>query len=324
MNMDNLDLDTLRTLSVASDLGGYGQAAQRLGRTPSAISLQMKRLQEDVGASLFRKNGRGVALTEAGEIVLRFGRRMLAINDELLDTVRGASLAGNVRLGCSQDFAETVLPEVLSQFMKLYPLVQMEVRIEGNAALVEAIQKNQLDIALAVGQADQPTAEILGTLDLVWIAGREFSSRFDQPLPLVLLGPQCAFRKEAIQKLDDAKKPWRIAAVSPSLAGLWASAIGGLGITVRSSLGLPARLIWDKAMFDLPKLPSFPVTLHTQSGEMSDGVERLRAIIRDAVADALQTLNDQSSIRGHRRRLASAKRQRPADGTTSIGLGWVG
>lgn len=310
MNMANLDLDTLRTLSVAFDLGGYGQAAQRLGRTPSAISLQMKRLQEDVGANLFRKSGRGVALTEAGEIVLRFGRRMLAINDELLDTIRGASLAGHVRLGCSQDFAETVLPEVLSQFMKLYPLVQMEVRIEGNAALVEAVQKNQLDIALAVGQADHATAEILGELDLVWIAGQEFSSRADQPLPLVLLGPQCAFRKEAIQKLDDAQMQWRIAAVSPSLAGLWASAIGGLGITARSSLGLPARLVWDKVMFDLPRLPSFPVTLHTQTSEMSDGVERLRAIIRESVAGTLKSAKRQSAVRDQRRRLVPVQKQR--------------
>lgn len=312
MNTANLDLDTLRTLVVSTDLGGYGQAAQRLGRTPSAISLQMKRLQEDVGANLFRKNGRGVALTEAGEIVLRFGRRMLAINDELLDTIRGASLAGSVRLGCSQDFAETVLPEVLSQFTKLYPLVQMEVRIEGNAALVEAVQKNQLDIALAVGQADHPTAEVLGDLELVWIAGQEFTSRCDQPLPLVLLGPQCAFRKEAIQRLDDAKMPWRIAAVSPSLAGLWASAIGGLGITARSSLGLPAKLVWDKAMFGLPKLPAFPVTLHAQSNEISDGVERLRAIIRDAAAGALRAVRDQSSARAHRKRLASVRKPKLA------------
>jgi DNA-binding transcriptional LysR family regulator len=300
MNMANLDLDTLRTLAVAADLGGYGQAAARLGRTPSAISLQMKRLQEDVGASLFRKEGRGVALTEAGEIVLRYGRRMLAMNDELLDTIRGASLAGNVRLGCSQDFAETVLPDVLSQFTKLYPLVQMEVRIEGNAALVEAVQKNQLDLALAVGQAEHPTAEILGELELVWIAGQEFTSRLDQPLPLVLLGPQCAYRREAIQRLDDAKLPWRIAAVSPSLAGLWATAIGGLGITARSSLGLPAKLVWDREMFDLPTLPAFPVTLHAQPDARSDGVERLREIIRQSTSEVLIAKKDKDKRRSQR------------------------
>ncbi|NYF81000.1 LysR substrate-binding domain-containing protein [Granulicella arctica] len=295
MNLVNFDLDTLRTLIVASDLGGYGQAASRLGRTPSAISLQMKKLQEDAGATLFRKQGRGIALTEAGEIVLRYGRKMLALNDELLDTVQGASLAGTIRLGFSQDFADTVLPTVLSQFTKLYPLVQMEVRIEGNAALVEAIEKDQLDLALAVGQADRPTAQVLGNIELVWIAGQEFAKREGQQLPLVLLGPQCAFRKEAILKLDQAGVPWRIAAVSPSLAGLWASAIGGLGITVRSSLGLPAKLVWDKAMFDLPKLSSFPVTLHTQQKVMSAGVERLYAIVSEAVSRQLPTMTGKKS-----------------------------
>ena len=97
MRFQNLDLDTLRTLVVANDLGGYGQAAKRLGRTPSAISLQMKRLQEDVGVPLFRRSGRGLALTEAGELTLRIGRRMLALNDDLIEAMRGSALAGPVR-----------------------------------------------------------------------------------------------------------------------------------------------------------------------------------------------------------------------------------
>jgi len=87
--LKNLDLDTLRTLVTAYDLGGYGRAAERLGRTPSAVSLQMKRLQQDVGSILFRKDGRNLALTEIGEIVLRYGRRILELNDEMLDTARG-------------------------------------------------------------------------------------------------------------------------------------------------------------------------------------------------------------------------------------------
>jgi DNA-binding transcriptional LysR family regulator len=283
-----LDLDTLNTLVLTHDLRGYRQAADRLGRTPSAISLQMKRLQEDVGAPLFRKDGRGTALTEAGEIVLRYARKMLALNDELLHTVRGAHLAGSVKLGFSQDFAETVLPQVLSQFSTLYPLVQMEVRIEGNAALVQAVETGEIDIALAVGQADRHTAEVLGDLDLVWIAGDRFATRPDQPLPLVLLGPLCAFRKEAIQKLEGAGMPWRIAAVSPSLAGLWASAIGGLGITARTSLGLPAGLVWNKALFGLPSLESFPATLHVRSGDKSEAVQVLAALIRKSVENILR------------------------------------
>jgi DNA-binding transcriptional LysR family regulator len=289
MPATNLDLDTMRTLVLAADLGGYAQVATRLGHTPSAISLQMKRLQENIGADLFRKRGRKVVLTEAGEIALRFGRRMLALNDELLDTIHGASLAGSARLGFSQDFADTVLPRVLSQFTKLYPLVQVELHIEGNAALVDGVAKGTLDVALAVGQADQPTAEVVGTMPLVWIAGQEFLPRDDQPIPLVVLGPQCAFRKRAIQLLDQAARPWRIAAVSPSLAGLWAAALGGLGLTARSALGVPPSLATSERLFDLPSLGTFPITLHASGERLSTGVDRLRAIVRDEVARYCRT-----------------------------------
>jgi DNA-binding transcriptional LysR family regulator len=246
----------------------------------------MKKLQADVGATIFRKSGRGVALTEAGEIVLRYARRMLALNDEVLDTVRGASLAGRIRVGVSQDFGETVLPRALSQFTKLYPLVQLEVRIEGNATLVEAVGKGEIDLVLVVGHAQRPSALTLGTIELVWIAGRDFAPR-DEPLPLVVLGPQCVFRKEAIESLDAAGHPWRIAAVSPSLAGLWALGMAGLGVTVRSALGVPRALVSHKTLFDLPRLGAFPVTLHAAAGGLSPGVERLRDILRDVVVDYL-------------------------------------
>jgi DNA-binding transcriptional LysR family regulator len=285
MSSKTLDLDTLRTLAVAQDLGGYGQAAARLGRTPSAVSLQMKRLQDAIGAPLFRKEGRGVALTEAGEIVLRMGREMLALNDELLDTIRGASLTGTVRLGFSQDFAETVLPLVLSRFVKLYPLVLIEVRIEGNTALVDAVANGQLDLALAIGHADAPTAQMLGECELVWIAGNAFAFRADQPLPLTLLGPQCAFRKEALRKLDEAHVPWRIAAVSPSVAGIWASARAGLGVTARSLLGLPADLLSESEMFGLPRLDTFPITLHSRAESTNACVEVLRNLVSEVVAE---------------------------------------
>jgi len=290
-----LDLETLRALTVAIDRGGQGQAASELGRTPSAISLQMKRLQQDIGAPLFRKDGRGLSLTEAGEIAVSYARRMLALNDELLNRVRGASLTGSVRLGCSQDFAETVLPSVLSRFAKLYPLVLVEVRIEGNTALVDAVEAGQLDLALAVGHADRPTAQLLGELQLVWIAGQEFVARSGQPLPLVLLGPKCAFRIEAIRQLDDAGIPWRVAATSASLAGLWASALGGLGITIRSGLGLPEKLLWGATIFDLPRLNRFPVTLHARSSAANECVDRLRAIVTDAATDVLA---EAGSLRG--------------------------
>jgi DNA-binding transcriptional LysR family regulator len=281
MTLTNLDLDTLRTLVIAYDLGGYGRAAERLGRTPSAISLQMKRLQQDVGVILFRKAGRNLALTEIGEMVLRYGRRILELNDEMLDTVRGASLAGTVRLGFAQDFAETVLPQALSRFTELYPLMQIDARIDRNAALVNAIENGQLDLALALGYSDRPTAHQLGELPMVWIAGDKFTRRKEQALPLVMCEAPCLFWQRALEVLDQARIAWRIALISPSLAGLWAAARAGLGLTVRGDVGLPLSLVASATLFDLPKLGSLPVTLHRTSARKPAAVERLFEIVQE-------------------------------------------
>src|SRR5450756_1020631 len=123
MLLRNLDLDTLRTLLAAHDGGGFAQAADRMGRTPAAISLQMKRLQEELGTPLFRKHGRGLKLTEAGLIVLGYARRMLALNAQQLQTMQRVTLAGTVRIGAPQHFA-ALLPDVWRQFAVLYPRTQ--------------------------------------------------------------------------------------------------------------------------------------------------------------------------------------------------------
>jgi DNA-binding transcriptional LysR family regulator len=287
VNLPNLDLDTLRTLVTAHALGGFAQAADRLGRTPAAISLQMKRLQDELGMSLFRKNGRGLSLTEAGETALSYARRILALNDELLDTMQGASLAGLVRLGCPQDFA-SILPGVLSQFAALYPRMQIELRIEGNATLADAVEKSQLDVALVIGHEDRATAKKIGDIDLVWIASEDFMPPSGEPLPISVLGPQCVFRRCVVQQLDDARMPYRIAATSPSLDGLWAAVLGGLGITARTVLALPHGVVHGESLLGLPALGTFPITLHRNS-DSNAVFDRMGALLTDGLMLRLQT-----------------------------------
>ncbi len=283
----NLDLDTLRTLSVVHDLGGLTQASEHLGRTPSAISLQMKRLQDDLGSPLFRKRGRGLALTEAGEVALSYARRILTLNDELLDTMHGANLAGHICIGCTQDFA-SILPLVLSHFASLYPRMQIELRIEGNGALADAIEKSQIDLAVVIGHEDR-AVQTVGHLDLVWIASSSLLPP-EQPLPLAMLGPQCVFRKCAIQHLEAASIPYRIAAASPSLEGLWTALLGGLGITARTALNLPEGLVSAGSLYGLPLLGRLPVTLHRAAHTGGVAADRMELLLTEALLSKLSRL----------------------------------
>jgi len=283
----NLDLDTLRTLAVAYDRGGLAQAAEHLGRTPSAISLQMKRLQEDLGIPIFRKRGRGLALTEAGEIALTYARRILVLNDELLDTMQGTKLAGHIRIGCPQDFA-SILPSVLCHFASLYPRMQIELHIEGNAALLDSIDKALLDLAVIIGHEDQANAQTMGRLELVWITSSTFIPPHKQPLPLAVLGPQCPFRRCALQHLEAANIPYRIAANSPSLNGLWAALLGGLGVTARTAFNLPEGLVSAESLHSLPPLGTLPVTLHRHPHFTGDPADRMASLLMQALELLLQ------------------------------------
>jgi DNA-binding transcriptional LysR family regulator len=284
----NLDLDILRTLSVAQELGSLAQAAEHLGRTPSAISLQMKRLQDDLGIVLFRKHGRNLALTEAGVVVLDYARRILTLHDELLDNMQGASVAGNIRVGCTQDFA-SVLPSVLSHFSSLYPRMQIELRIEGNAALADAVEASQIDLAVVIGHEGRAVAQTVGHLDLVWIAASSFDRPQGQPLPLAVLGPRCIFRRCVIEQLDAKKIPYRIAAYSPSLDGLWASLLGGLGVTVRTPLNLSDGLVAAGSLYGLPELGQLPVTLQRSVHSDSKAVDRMAELLSQSLELALSS-----------------------------------
>lgn len=281
----NLDLDTLRTFAVSRELGNLGQAAEQLGRTPSAISLQMKRLQDDLGVPLFRKHGRGLTLTEAGIVALDYARRLLAIHDELVDAMHGAKVAGNIRIGCTQDFAP-ILPAVLSHFSSLYPRMQVELRIEGNAVLADAVEASQIDLAIIIGHETRAAARTIGQVDLVWIASSTFALP-QGPLPVAALGPQCAFRKRATEKLDSEKVPYRIAATSPSLDGLWAALRGNLGLTVRTALNLPDGLMSSNSLFNLPLLGQLPVTLHRNAHSGTMAIDRMASLLTESLTLAL-------------------------------------
>jgi len=169
MELANLDMDVLRTLAVAMDPGGFGKAAERLGRSQSAVSLQMRRLEERVGRPLFRREGRGLGLTDAGDVVLGYARQILELNDQAVAAARGIAIGGSVRFGVPQDFGDSWLPGVLARFNRAHPSVLIEVRVDRANKLVERIAEGGLDLALMWGNPSIANTVMVQRLPMVWI-----------------------------------------------------------------------------------------------------------------------------------------------------------
>ncbi|WP_126228629.1 LysR substrate-binding domain-containing protein [Burkholderia ambifaria] len=315
----NFDVAALRSLVAGVDLGSFAKAADRVARSSSAVSAQIRKLEEQAGTPLFVKAGRGLALTDAGDAMLRYARRMIELNDEAAAAVRGVNLDGWVRVGLQEDFGEAILPDVLGRFARAHPKVRIEARVARNAELLERLDANQLDLALVWGDPASATlvsragidSDAIAQVPMQWIAavgaagfgvpdgGGPADAADDgdaslramrasgEPLPLVVFDRPCRFFGAATDALDRAGVPWRVAFTTPSLAGLWAAASAGLGLTVRSHYGLPASVrVFDAASFGLPELPSLPLMLLRRTSSATPTVERLARIVTQAVRDA--------------------------------------
>jgi DNA-binding transcriptional LysR family regulator len=289
----NFDLDVLRTFVMGVELGGFAKAADRLGRSTSAVSAQLKKLEGQAGATLLRKEGRGLALTAAGETMLAYARRLLELNDEAVAAVHEVEIEGWVRLGLQEDFAETLLPTVLARFGRAHPKVRIEARVARNFELMERITSGRLDLALAWGDgAVMPSNERIAEVSMRWVGPTSgespWRSNASEPLPLAALEPPCLFRSAATNALDRAGIPWRIAFESPSLGGLWAAAAAGLGLSARTEIGLPAGVrALHPSESDLPTLPSLSLSLHRAESSPGPAAARLAAILLNELRAAI-------------------------------------
>lgn len=288
----NLDMDVLRTFATGIELGSFAKAAERLGRSQSAISTQLRKLEEQVGQPLVQKAGRGLVPTAAGESLLGYARRILDLNDEAVTMLRDAKVEGWVRLGLPQGFAETWLPAVLGGFSRAHPKVRVEAREERNAVLIDKLSKGELDLALAWDDGAKTLyAEPLAELEIAWIARPDWPAwplLEAEPLPVIAFEAPCVFRSLGVEALDRAGIAWRVAFVSPSLSGLWAAAEAGLGVTIRTAIGLPKSLrMLEPAACGLPELPSIRLALHTAEAQPRAAVARLADILRETLFERL-------------------------------------
>ena len=230
--MINLPTDVLRSFVAVAEAGSLVRATDRVFLTQSALSLQIKRLEDLIQTRLFERQGRGLVLSAAGLEVLGMARRLLEVNDAIVASLSEEPLTGPVRAGLVQDFAETLLPEVLRRFAELHPRTRLHVRVGASGELAEALRRNEIDLALCLGDPRAPDA--LRRVRSVWIGAARLLE--EEELPLALLDPPCVFRAGTLEALERAGRRFRIAVETPSLTGLRAAVQAGLGVTCRMEL----------------------------------------------------------------------------------------
>lgn len=296
------DLDVLRTFCTGVELGSFARAADKLGRSTSAVSAQLKKLESQCGTPLLRKSGRGLVLTEAGETLRGYALRLLELNDRAVAAVRGSELRGLVRLGLQEDLGESVLPHVLGQFARAHPHVRIEASVARSDELRERMALGQFDLALLwdVGMNHACVhGEHIMRLPLQWIGpasldaaeagwarGLNGGAQGDEALPLAMLEAPCPLRDIVTAALDKKGLAWRHAFNSASLTAVWAATAAGLGLSVRTPFGLPAHVRpLDAQALGLPALPSMDLILGRAALDAPEPVDRLARILVDAVRE---------------------------------------
>lgn len=265
-----LDLDVLRTFVAIAETGSFTSAANAVFRTPSAVSMQIKRLEEMLGRSLFLRDARSVTLTGDGEMLMGYARRLLALNREAVAKFIVPDISGVVRFGSPDDYGERVLPHVLKRFSQTHPSIAVDVVIDQSMSLLRRMAEGGLDITIVTACRSVPQeAEILLTEPIVWGGARGGCAHLREPLPLSIWEEGCAWRAAALEALGAAGRDYRIAYMSAHTAGQRSAILSDLAIAPlpRSFIGegivalgpeegLPQLADYSLAMLVRPDAPA--------------------------------------------------------------------
>ncbi|MEH6492560.1 LysR family transcriptional regulator [Halopseudomonas sp.] len=270
-----LELDVLRSFIAIAETGSFSRAAAQVHRTPSAVSMQIKRLEELLGYQLLLRTPKRARVTTEGEALLGFARRMLSLNQEALRQFYHPEITGSVRLGTSDDVGTRILPAVLSSFARSYPGVQVDVVVGRSIDMLEQLARCELDLALVTSGNHATSGRVVYTEQLVWTecAGGQAATR--RPVPLSLASAGCVWREAALAALDRANIAYRIAYVSEHCTGQQAAMVADLAIAPfpRGLVSKPLKIVDDAA--GLPPLGSYQILLERsiQSGPLVDALQ---------------------------------------------------
>jgi len=270
----DLEIDLLRAFVAVAETGGFTAAAQLVGRSQSAVSQKILRLEDLLGCRVFARTSRSLTLTREGENLLVSARRMLELNDRAVRALLEPAV-GSLRLGVCEDFLPDHLPAMLARFRRLYPGLHLELRTGLSCELLAAYEAGALDVVIAKKDGTARRGRVIWREQLVWMAAGDHVPDFEQPAPLVLLPAPCTYREVMIRALDAARRPWFAACTASSLSGIRAAVAGGLGVTVlgRSFVGPDMQVL--RAPEHWPALPMTEIVLVGEERAAADVVRPL-------------------------------------------------
>src|SRR3954452_7950081 len=261
MSIPSLDPELLRAFVAVADHRSFTRAAVTLNRTQSAVSMQIKRLEDRLGVELFARTKANVDLSAAGESLLGYARRILALNEEAVGRLAERKVEGVVRLGVMDDYGTSIVPPLLASFLAGYPRIHVEMET-GLTASMPAGLGETYDLVIAMHPKGRGEGEFLRREQAVWATSASHAVEQQEPLPVALYPQGCLFRKWAIEALDAAGRPWRLAFVSHSLAAVESVVAQGLAVTVVKAGTFPPKLRPLSDRDGMPRLPPADICLH--------------------------------------------------------------
>lgn len=279
----NLDIDLMKTLLAISDTGSFTRAADEVNKTQSAVSMQMKRLEELLGRPLFARDGRASRLTPDGERLVEYARRLVSLNDEAVSTFTRPELTGTVRFGTPDDYADRFLPEIMARFARTHPLVTVDVECVPTRFLAERVKRSELDLALITFGCEISTDEPVRREPLVWVTSARHSTHLLEVMPLAVSHAGCEWRGMVVKALESAKRKYRVAYSSPNSNAVNAAVLAGLAVGAVPELCVRPgmRILTERDGF--PDLGFFDIGLMRKPGRGSSAIEALARHVTDSL-----------------------------------------
>ncbi|TAH45102.1 MAG: LysR family transcriptional regulator [Betaproteobacteria bacterium] len=274
--MANIPTELLRTFIKAVDLGSFTRAGDAVGRTQSAISLQVRRLEELLDVQLFVRGTHRMRLTDEGTLLASYARRILTLNDEAVSSLHRPKIAGGVRLGAPHEYTASLLPVILGKFAQSHPGVMLEVTCDLSRNLLARQEKGEFDLVIALHDdpGDAHGVKVL-TEPLIWITGLDHARHTRRPLSLVVAPPPCIYRNRVLQTLGRIGLPWNIVYTSSSYSGIIAAVRAGLGVTLLAASTVPEGVRRLDERDGFPEMGELDVRLHMNQETATDAARCL-------------------------------------------------